>query len=44
MQKKFETKDIISMYLENKFDLDHSKSKYNTEKNIVRTAIMIREK
>ena len=38
-----EKTDII-MYLENKFELDDIKSKSNSEKDIVSTALMMREK
>ena len=36
--------DIITIYLENKFELDDLKSKSNSEKGIVSSALMIREK
>ena len=36
--------DIITIYLENKFELDNLKSKSNSEKGIVSSALMIREK
>ena len=39
-----EKTDIIMMYLENKFELDNMKSKSNSEKGIVSTALMMREK
>ena len=36
--------DIIKMYLENKFELDNLKSKSNSEKCMVSSALIIREK
>ena len=39
-----EKTDIIVMYLENKFEFDKIKSKSNSEKDIVSTALMMREK
>ena len=39
-----EKTDIIMMYLENKFEPDNIKSKSNSEKDIVSTALMMREK
>ena len=39
-----EKTDIIMMYLENKLKLDNIKSKSNSEKDIVSTALMMREK
>ena len=39
-----EKTDIITIYLENIFELDNLKSKSNSEKDIVNTALMMREK
>ena len=39
-----EKTDITMMYLENKFEPDNIKSKSNSEKDIVSTALMMREK
>ena len=39
-----EKTDIITMYLDNKFELDNLKSKGNSEKSIVSTALMMKEK
>ena len=39
-----EKTDTIMMYLENKFEMDNIRSKYNSEKDIVSTGLMMREK
>ena len=39
-----EKTDITVIYLENKFKLDNIKSKSNSEKDIVSTVLMMREK